>query len=120
MMKNEWNKRFTQSLMVVLLLMVFGFFYTELQAAEPEIRIGKSTLAEFKQTVKNHAEREFAQKLKELSEKTSAGKNSGYWRLALKKQFDLSFDIGNEALHSGYYFMTDVNHPALEIIPVLG
>ncbi len=120
MMKNEWNKRFTQSLMVVLLLMVFGFFFTELQAAEPEIRIGKSTLAEFKQTVKNHAEGEFAQKLKELSEKTSAGKNSGYWRLALKKQFDLSFDIGNEALHSGYYFMTDVNHPALEIIPVLG
>ena len=120
MMKNEWNKRFTQSLMVVLLLMVFGFFYTELQAAEPEIRIGKSTLAEFKQTVKNHAEREFAQKLKELSEKTSAGKNSGYWRLALKKQFDLSFDIGNEALFSGYYFMTDVNHSALEIIPVLG
>ena len=120
MMKNEWNKRFTQSLMVALLLMVFGFFYTELQAAEPEIRIGRSTLAEFKQTVKNHAEGDFAQKLKELSEKTSIGKNSGYWRLALKKQFDLSFDIGNEALHSGYYFLTDVNHSALKVIPVLG
>ncbi len=120
MMKNEWNKRFTQSLMVALLLMVFGFFYTELQAAEPEIRMGRSTLAEFKQTVKNLAEGDFAQKLKELSEKTSAGKNSGYWKLALKKQFDLSFDIGNEALFSGYYFMTDVNHPALEIISVLG
>ncbi len=120
MMKNEWNKRFTQSLMVALLLMVFGFFFTELQAAEPKIRIGRSTLAEFKQTVKNQAEGDFAQKLKELSEKTSAGKNSGYWRLALKKQFDLSFDIGNEALFSGYYFLTDVNHPSLEVIPVLG
>ena len=107
-------------MMVALLLMVFGFFFTELQAAEPKIRIGRSTLAEFKQTVKNQAEGDFAQKLKELSEKTSAGKNSGYWRLALKKQFDLSFDIGNEALFSGYYFLTDVNHPSLEVIPVLG
>ena len=117
---NEWNRRYAQSLMVALLLLILVFFYTKLQAAEPKIRIGRSTLAEFKQTVKNQAEGDFAQKLKELSEKTSAGKNSGYWRLALKKQFDLSFDIGNEALFSGYYFMTDVNHSALEIIPVLG
>ena len=69
MEKNEWIKSFTQSLMVALLLMVFAFFYTELQSAESKIRMGRSTLAEFKQTVKNHAEREFAQKLKELSEK---------------------------------------------------
>ncbi len=117
---NEWNRRYAQSLMVALLLLILVFFYTKLQAAEPKIRIGRSTLAEFKQTVKNQAEGDFAQKLKELSEKTSAGKNSGYWRLALKKQFDLSFDIGNEALFSGYYFLTDVNHPSLEVIPVLG
>ena len=107
-------------MMVALLLMVFGFFFTELQAAEPKIRMGRSTLAEFKQTVKNQAEGDFAQKLKELSDKTSVGKNSGYWRLALKKQFNLSFDIGNRALHSGYYFLTDVNHSALKVIPVLG
>ena len=114
MEKNEWIKSFTQSLMVALLLMVFAFFYTELQSAESKIRMGRSTLAEFKQTVKNQAEGDFAQKLKELSDKTSVGKNSGYWRLALKKQFNLSFDIGNRALHSGYYFMPDVDHSALD------
>ena len=55
-----------------------------------------------------------------MTEKTAADKNSGYWREALDKQFNLSFDVGNSSKHSGYYFVTDINHPALDVIPVLG
>ena len=55
-----------------------------------------------------------------MTEKTVAGKNSGYWREALDKQFNLSFDVGNTSKHSGYYFVTDINHPALDVILMLG
>ena len=50
----------------------------------------------------------------------AGGKNSEYWREALDKQFNLSFDVGNRSKHSGYYFITDINHPALDVIPMLG
>ena len=46
--------------------------------------------------------------------------NSGYWRVALDKQFNLSFGLGNTSKHSGYYFVTEINHPALDVIPLLG
>ena len=36
------------------------------------------------------------------------------------KQFNLSFDVGNRSKHSGYCFVTNINHPALDVIPVLG
>ena len=54
-----------------------------------------------------------------MTEKTAADKNSGYLRESLDKQFDLSFDVGNRSKHSGYYFVTDINHPALDVIPLL-
>ena len=41
-------------------------------------------------------------------------------REALDKQFNLSFDVGNSSKYSGYYFVTDINHPELDVIPVLG
>ena len=55
-----------------------------------------------------------------MTEKTAADNNSGYWREALDKQFDLSFDVGNRSKHSGYYFVTDINRLALDVIPMLG
>ena len=59
-------------------------------------------------------------KLKELNEKTSDGRDSTYWRVALNKQFDLSYEVANHSLHSGYYFVTNIEHYALDAIPVLG
>ena len=38
----------------------------------------------------------------------------------MDKQFNLSFDVGNSSKHSGYYFVTDIHHPALDMIPMLG
>ena len=103
-----------------LLLMFFGLFVVDSKAAGPELRMGISTYSDFKEIVPDQSEGDFGQKLKELTEKTAAGKNSGYWREALDKQFNLSFDVGNTSKHSGYYFVTDINHPALDLIPVLG
>ena len=82
--------------------------------------MGVSTYSDFKEIVPDQSEGDFGQKLKDLTEKTAAGKNSGYWREALDKQFNLSFDVGNSSKHSGYYFVTDINHPALDVIPMLG
>ena len=103
-----------------LLLMFFGLFVVDSKAAEPKISMGISTYSDFKEIVPDQSEGDFGQKLKDLTEKTAAGKNSGYWREALDKQFNLSFDVGNSSKHSGYYFVTDINHPALDVIPVLG
>ena len=89
-----------------LLLMFFGLFVVYSKAAEPELRMGKSTYSDFKETLPDQSEGDFGQKLKELTEKTAAGKNFGYWREALDKQFNLSFDVGNRSKHSGYYFVT--------------
>jgi len=41
-------------------------------------------------------------------------------REALDKQFDLSFDVCNTSKHSGYYFVTDITHHAMNVIPLLG
>jgi len=120
MKTNQWNRRFLQSMLLGLLLMFFGLFAVDSKAAEPELRMGVSTYSDFKEIVPDQSEGDFGQKLKELTEKTAAGKNSGYWREALDKQFNLSFDVGNTSKHSGYYFVTDINHPALDVIPVLG
>ena len=38
----------------------------------------------------------------------------------MDKQFNLSFDVGNGSIHLEHYFVTDINHPALDVIPVLG
>ena len=103
-----------------LLLMFFGLFVVDSKAAEPELRMGVSTYSDFKEIVPDQSEGDFGQKLKDLTEKTAGGKNSGYWREALDKQFNLSFDVGNSSKHSGYYFVTDINHPALDVIPLLG
>ena len=101
-----------------LLLMFFGLFVVDSKAAEPELRMGVSTYSDFKEIVPDQSEGDFGQKLKDLTEKTAGGKNSGYWREALIKQFNLSFDVGNSSKYSGYYFVTDINHPALDVIPV--
>ena len=103
-----------------LLLMFFGLFLVDSKAAEPKLRMGISTYSDFKEIVPDQSEGDFGQKLKDLTEKTAAGKNSGYWREALDKQFNFSFDVGNRSKHSGYYFVTDINHPALDVIPMLG
>ena len=120
MKTNQWNRRFLQSMLLGLLLMFFGLFAVDSKAAEPELRMGVSTYSDFKEIVPDQSEGDFGQKLKDLTEKTAAGKNSGYWREALDKQFNLSFDVGNTSKHSGYYFVTDINHPALDVIPMLG
>ena len=120
MKTNQWNRRFLQSMLLGLLLMFFGLFVVDSKAAEPELRMGVSTYSDFKEIVPDKSEGDFGQKLKELTEKTAAGKNSEYWREALDKQFNLSFDVGNSSKHSGYYFVTDINHPALDVIPLLG
>ena len=103
-----------------LLLVFFGLFIVDSKAAEPELRMGVSTYSDFKEIVPDQSEGDFGQKLKDLTEKTAGGKNSGYWREALEKQFNLSFDVGNSSKYSGYYFVTDIHHPALNVIPVLG
>ena len=38
----------------------------------------------------------------------------------MDKQFNLSFDVGNGSKHLGHYFVTDINHLALDLIPLLG
>ena len=119
MKTNQWNRRFLQSMLLGLLLMIFGLFAVDSKAAEPELRIGISTYSDFKEIVPDQSEGDFGQKLKELTEKTAVGKNSGYWREALDKQFNLSFDVGNTSKHSGYYFVTYINHRALDGIPLL-
>ena len=120
MKTNQWNRRFLQSMLLGLLLMFFGLFAVDSKAAEPELRMGVSTYSDFKKIVPDQSEGDFGQKLKDLTEKTAGGKNSGYWREALDKQFNVSFDVGNRSKHSGYYFVTDINHPALDVIPLLG
>ena len=120
MKTNQWNRHFLQSMLLGLLLIFFGLFAVDSKAAEPELRMGVSTYSDFKEIVPKQSEGDFGQKLKDLTEKTAAGKNSGYWREALDKQFNLSFDVGNSSKHSGYYFVTDINHPALDVIPMLG
>ena len=120
MKTNQWNRRFLQSMLLGLLLMFFGLFIVDSKAAEPELRMDVSTYSDFKETVPDQSEGEFGQKLKELTEKTAVGKSSDYWIEALNKQFDVSFDVGNTSTHSGYYFVTDINHPALDVIPMLG
>ena len=120
MKTNQWNRRFLQSMLLGLLLVFFGLFIVDSKAAEPELRMGVSTYSDFKEIVPDQSEGDFGQKLKDLTEKTAGGKNSGYWREALIKQFNLSFDVGNSSKHSGYYFVTDINHPALDVIPMLG
>ena len=120
MKTNQWNRRFLQSMLLGLLLMFFGLFVVDSKAAEPELRMGVSTYSDFKEIVPDQSEGDFGQKLKDLTEKTAGGKNSGYWREALDKQFNLSFDVGNRSKYSGYYFVTDINHPALDVIPMLG
>ena len=84
------------------------------------MRLGISTYSDFKEISPDQFEGDFGQKLKDLTEKTAAGKSFDYWREALDKQFDVSFDVGNSSKHSGYYFVTDINHPALDVIPLLG
>ncbi len=116
----QWNRRFLQSMLLGLLLMFFGLFIVDSKAAEPELRMGVSTYSDFKEIVPDQSEGDFGQKLKDLTLKTAGGKNSGYWIEALDKQFNLSFDVGNSSKHSGYYFVSDINHPALDVIPVLG
>ena len=59
--------------------------------------MGMSTYSDFKEIVPDQSEGDFGQKLKDLTEKTAGGKNSGYWREALDKQFNLSFDVGNSS-----------------------
>ena len=120
MKTNQWNRRFLQSMLLGLLLVFFGLFIVDSKAAEPELRMGVSTYSDFKEIIPDQSEGDFGQKLKDLTEKTAGGKNSGYWREALIKQFNLSFDVGNSSKHSGYYFVTDINHPALDVIPMLG
>ncbi len=120
MKTNQWNRRFLQSMLLGLLLMFFGLFLVDSKAAEPELRMGVSTYSDFKEIVPDQSEGDFGQKLKDLTDKTAAGKNSGYWREALDKQFNLSFDVGNSSKRSGYYFVTDINHPALNVIPMQG
>ena len=120
MKTNQWNRRFLQSMLLALLLLLFGISVVDSKAAEPELRIGVSTYSDYKESVPDQSEGDFGQKLKDLTEKTAAGKNSGYWREALEKQFNLSFDVGNSSKHSGYYFVTDIDHPALDVIPILG
>ena len=103
-----------------LLLMFFGLFVVDSKAAEPELRMGVSTYSDFKEIVPDQSEGDFGQKLKKLTEKPVTGKSSDYRRETMDKQFNLSFDVGNSSKHSGYYFLTDINHPALDVIPMLG
>ena len=77
--------------------MFFGLFVVDSKAAEPKLRMGVSTYSDFKEIVTDQSEGDFGQKLKDLTEKTAAGKNSGYWREALEKQFNLYFDVGNSS-----------------------
>ena len=120
MKTNQWNRRFLQSMLLAFLLLLLGISVVDSKAAEPELRIGVSTYSDYKEIVPDQSEGDFGQKLKDLTEKTAAGKNSEYWREALEKQFNLSFDVGNSSKLSGYYFVTDINHPALDVIPLLG
>ena len=53
--------------------------------------MGVSTYSDFKEIVPDQSEGDFGQKLKDLTEKTAGGKNSGYLRESLDKQFNLSF-----------------------------
>ena len=66
-----------------LLLVFFGLFIVDSKAAEPELRIGVSTYSDFKEIVPDQSEGDFGQKLKDLTEKTAGGKNSGHWRRGL-------------------------------------
>ena len=84
------------------------------------MKMGQSTYKDFKETFPEQAEGDFGLKLKELNEKTSYGRDSIYWREALLREFDLSYEVGNHSLHSGYYFVTNIEHSALDAIPILG
>lgn len=120
MRTNQWNRRFLQSMLFVLLLMFFIIFVTDSKAAAAKMMMGQSTYKDFKETFPDQAEGDFGLKLKELNEKSSGGRDSSYWREALLREFDLSYEVGNHSLHSGYYFVTNIKHSALDAIPVLG
>ena len=120
MRTNQWNRRFLQSMLLVLLLMFFIIFMKDSIAAAAKMKMGQSTYKDFKETFPDQAEGDFGLKLKELNEKTSGGRDSTYWREALLRKFDLSYEVGNYSLHSGYYFVTSIEHSALDAIPVLG
>ena len=97
MKTNQWNRRFLQSMLLGLLLVFFGLFVVDSKAAETDLRMGVSTYSDLKEIVPDQSEGDFGQKLKDLTEKTAGGKNSGYWREALDKQFNVSFDVGNSS-----------------------
>ena len=103
MKTNQWNRRLLKSMLLGLLLIFFGLYVVDTKAAEPELRMGVSTYSDFKEIVPDQSEGDFGQKLKELTEKTAGGRNSGYWREALIKQFDVSFDVGNNSKHCLLY-----------------
>ena len=92
MKTNQWNSRLLQSMLLGLLLVFFGLFLVDSKASEPKLRMGISTYSDFKEIVPDQSERDFVKKLKDLTEKTAGGKNSGYWKEVLDKQFNLSFD----------------------------
>ena len=77
MKTNQWNRRLLQSMLLGFLMMFFGLFVVDSKAAEHELRMGKSTYSDFKEIVTDQSEGDFGQKMKELTEKTAAGKNSG-------------------------------------------
>ena len=89
MQAKQWNRRFLQSMLLGLLLVFFGLFIVDFKAAKPELRMGISTYSDFKEIVPDQTEGDFGQKLKDLTEKTAGGKNSGNWREALDKQFNV-------------------------------
>ena len=107
-------------MLFVLLLIFFIFFVKDSKAAAAKMKMGQSTYMDFKETFPDQAEGDFGLKLKELNEKTSGGRDSSYWREALLRKFDLSYEVANHSLHSGYYFITSIEHSSLDAIPVLG
>ena len=107
-------------MLFVLLLMFFIIFMKDSKAAATNMKMGQSTYKDFKEIFPDQAEGDFGLKLKELNEKTSGGRDSTYWREALPREFNLSYEVGNHSLHSGYYFVTSIEHSALDAIPVLG
>ena len=59
MKTNQWNRRFLQSMLLGLLLMFFGLFVVDSKAAEPKLRMGKSTYSDFKEIVPDQSEGDF-------------------------------------------------------------
>ena len=55
-LEDQWNRSFIQSMLLGLLLMFFGLFAVDSKAAEPELRMGKSTYSDFKEIVPDQSE----------------------------------------------------------------